>query len=68
MREMLRKVNEGVIIGDNIQVTVLEVKENSVRLGISCPRAESPAIHDYHEETVKIELLEHPVEPLETLS
>lgn len=37
MREMLRKVNEGVIIGDNIQVTVLEVKENSVRLGISCP-------------------------------
>jgi carbon storage regulator len=33
-----RRVNEEIIIGDNIVVTVLGVKGNQVRVGISAPR------------------------------
>ena len=67
MRVMTREVNQGVIIGGNVHVTVLEIQENRVRLGISCPRAESPGIYDYREETVYIELSETSPEPLETV-
>lgn len=33
-----RKLNEKVIIGDNITVTVLEVKRDSVKLGFDGPK------------------------------
>lgn len=32
-----RKVNEEVIIGDNIKITVVRVAGNRIRLGISAP-------------------------------
>lgn len=62
-----QRVNEGVIIGGKVQVTVLEIRSDSVRLGISSPRAESPDIFDYWEETLKVELPETADEPLESV-
>ena len=65
MRVMTREVNQGVIIGENVHVTVLEIRGNTVRLGISGPRAEFPNIYDYHEETLHIELPDRSAEPLQ---
>ena len=33
-----RKINESVIIGDNIEVMVVEIKGDQVKLGINAPR------------------------------
>jgi carbon storage regulator len=33
-----RKIDEQVVIGRNITVTVLEIKQGRVRLGVSAPR------------------------------
>ncbi len=35
---LTRRVGETVIIGDEISVTVLDVKGNQVRLGINAPK------------------------------
>ncbi len=35
---LTRKVNETLIIGDDVNVTVLGVKGNQVRLGIEAPK------------------------------
>jgi carbon storage regulator CsrA len=67
MRVMTREVHQGVIIGENVHVTVLEIKGNFVRLGISIPRAEYPSLYDYREETVRIELPETSAEPLQSV-
>lgn len=67
MRLMTREVNQGVIIGENVHVTVLEIRGNTVRLGISCPRAEYPSISDYREETLLIELPDSSAEPLQSV-
>ncbi len=32
-----RLINESVIIGNNIRVTILDVKDNQVRIGITAP-------------------------------
>lgn len=33
-----RKTNESLIIGDNIEVTILEISDNSIKLGIQAPK------------------------------
>ena len=33
-----RKIDEGVIIGDNIKITIIEVNRDRVRLGIDAPQ------------------------------
>ncbi|MEL7535942.1 MAG: carbon storage regulator CsrA [Pseudomonadota bacterium] len=35
---LTRRVGESVVIGDDISVTVLGVKGNQVRIGVSAPR------------------------------
>ena len=35
---LTRNVNEAIIIGDDIKITVLDVSGRSVRLGIDAPR------------------------------
>lgn len=35
---LTRRIEEGVIIGDDIKVTVLTINGNQVRLGIQAPR------------------------------
>ncbi len=37
MQIISRSVNEGLVIGDNVRVTVLEIQHNRVRLGIETP-------------------------------
>ncbi len=37
MLVLTRKLGETIVINDNIRITVLEVKGQSVRLGISAP-------------------------------
>ncbi|MFN0199454.1 MAG: carbon storage regulator [Planctomycetaceae bacterium] len=48
MLNVICGVNEGLIIGGNITVTVLEIEENHVRLAISDPQNDPP----YWEQTV----------------
>ena len=37
MLVLSRKKNESVVVGDNVQITVLEITGNRVRLGINAP-------------------------------
>lgn len=39
MLALSRKVNESIIIGNDIEITVLEVKGDQVKVGISAPRS-----------------------------
>jgi carbon storage regulator len=59
MHVISRGVNEGLVIGDDISVTVLEVQDEFVRLGICSPN-EVPA---YREETVYMQ----PIQECEAL-
>ena len=38
MLVLTRKENESIVIGDSIEVKVLDVKEHQVKLGISAPK------------------------------
>lgn len=33
-----RKKNEAIVIGDDIIVTVIEIRDDKARLGIECPK------------------------------
>jgi len=35
---LTRRINEALKIGDEVSVTVLEIKGNQVRLGVTAPR------------------------------
>jgi carbon storage regulator CsrA len=48
MLELTRQVNEGLVIGEDIHVTVLDVQADHVRLAISSPNDEP----SYWEETL----------------
>lgn len=39
MLALARKVNEAIIINDNIEVTVLEVKGDQIKIGINAPKS-----------------------------
>ena len=39
MLVLSRKLQEEILIGDNVKITVLKVKGNTVRLGIEAPRS-----------------------------
>jgi carbon storage regulator len=39
MLVLARKVGQSIVIGDNIQLTVIEVRGEQVRIGIEAPRA-----------------------------
>ena len=36
---LARKVNESIVINDNIEITVLEVKGDQIKLGIDAPKS-----------------------------
>jgi carbon storage regulator CsrA len=48
MQMITRRVNEGLVIGSDIHVTVLDICDDCVRLAISSPKAFPP----YWEQTI----------------
>ena len=38
MLVITRKLNESILVADNIEVTVLEITKDKVRLGVNAPR------------------------------
>ncbi len=38
MLVLTRKLNESIMIGDEVKITIIEVKGEQVKLGISAPR------------------------------
>lgn len=42
MHILTRQVNEGVLIGDEVEVTVLEIGDDFVRLGVTSPDTDPP--------------------------
>ena len=43
MRVLTRKADESIMIGDDIEVKLLDIKENQVKIGISAPK--NVAVH-----------------------
>jgi len=58
MKVISRRENEGLVIGHDISVTVLQIRSDYVRLAISCPRL-TPS---YWEETLFLNTQEQPSE------
>jgi len=56
MKIISRRENEGLLIGDDISVTVLQIRSDHVRLAVSCPRL-TPS---YWEETLFVESTPEP--------
>jgi carbon storage regulator CsrA len=54
MKIISRRENEGLVIGDDISITVLLIRNDHVRLAVSCPRL-TPS---YWEETLFLETAE----------
>jgi carbon storage regulator CsrA len=58
MKFVSRRENEGLVIGDDISVTVLQIRHDHVRLAVSCPRL-TPS---YWEETLFLQSADRPSE------
>ena len=39
MLALARKVNESIVINDDVEVTVLEIKGDQVKIGINAPKS-----------------------------
>ncbi|MCR5798275.1 carbon storage regulator CsrA [Eubacterium xylanophilum] len=39
MLALARKVNESIIINDNIEITILDVKGDQIKIGIDAPKS-----------------------------
>jgi len=53
MLVLSRKSNESLIIGDNIEVIILEVRDGNVKLGINAPKDISVHRNEVYEEIKK---------------
>lgn len=48
MHVITRHIDEGLVVGDDVHVTVLDIAEDRVRLAVSCPHSQP----SYWEETL----------------
>ena len=39
MLALSRKINESIVLGNNIEVTILEIKGDQVKIGINAPKS-----------------------------
>lgn len=39
MLALARKVNESIVVNDNIEITILEVKGDQIKIGIDAPKS-----------------------------
>lgn len=39
MLALARKVNESIVINDNVEVTILEIKGDQIKIGIEAPKS-----------------------------
>ncbi len=46
---LARKVNERIIIGDDIEISVVEIKGDQVKLGVNAPRDVKVYRHEVYE-------------------
>ena len=49
MLVLTRKIGEEIIIDEEIRVTILDIRENQVRLGITAPRETTVDRREIHE-------------------
>lgn len=61
MLVLTRKTNQSILIGDDIEIVVLEIKGGQIRLGINAPRSTAilrkEIFQEVHEENRKAALL-----------
>jgi len=60
MLVLSRKLGEKLVIGGNITVKVIQVRGNTVRLGIEAPKEVSVNRHEVHQRMQDEIELEHP--------
>lgn len=53
MLVLTRKVMESIVIGDNVEICLLEIRGDRVRLGIRAPKAVSIHRKEVYEEIVR---------------
>jgi len=58
MQFISRRENEGLVIGDDISITVLQIRNDHVRLAVSCTRLTT----SYWEETLFLQTSDRPSE------
>lgn len=51
MLVVTRKLGEVVCIGDNIKITIVQIKGHSVRIGVEAPRDVTVLREELHEKT-----------------
>ena len=53
MLVLTRKLGEGIIIGDDIKITIVEMKGGNVRIGIEAPREKKVHRQEIYERIVQ---------------
>ena len=53
MLVLTRKLGEGIVIGDDITITVVELKGGNVRIGIKAPRSKKVHRQEVYERIVQ---------------
>ena len=47
MLALSRKVNESIIIGNDIEITILEIKGDQIKIGINAPKSVPIIVRNY---------------------